>query len=104
MRTRYFISGSASFFLLIIFGPCGHFLAPSVLIVSIMTFIETILQRRISDPVTAQKMKFSIKSFLSKCDQVTVDLVSFTEEVLHGKRHFLFNLLYIYNVIFCENT
>ena len=32
--------------------------------------------------VTAQKMKFSIKDFLSKCD-------TFTEEILHGKLHFL---------------
>ena len=32
--------------------------------------------------VTAQKIKFSIKDFLSKCD-------TFTEEILHGKLHFL---------------
>ena len=34
--------------------------------------------------VTAQKMKFSIKDFLSKCD-----FVIFTEERLNGKLHFL---------------
>ena len=33
---------------------------------------------------TAQKMKFSIKDFFSKCD-----LVTFTEEILNGKSHFL---------------
>ena len=32
---------------------------------------------------TAQKMKFSIKDFFS------ADLVTFTEEILHGKLHFL---------------
>ena len=31
---------------------------------------------------TAQKMKFSIKDFLSKCDHA--DLVTFTEEILNG--------------------
>ena len=42
--------------------------------------------------VTAQKMKFSIKDFLSKCDQVRsfyADLVTFTEEILNEKLHFL---------------
>ena len=42
--------------------------------------------------VTAQKMKFSIKDFFSKCDQIrmeTVDLVKFTEEILNGKLRFL---------------
>ena len=36
-------------------------------------------------------MKFSIKDFLSKCDQIRrpVDLVIFTEEILNGKFHFL---------------
>ena len=33
---------------------------------------------------TAQKMKFSIKDFFSK-----YDLVTFTEEILNGKLHFL---------------
>ena len=36
---------------------------------------------------TAQKMNFSIKVFFSKCEQ-TVDLVTFTEEILYGKLHF----------------
>ena len=35
-------------------------------------------------------MKFAIKDFFSKCDQIcTVDLVTFTEEILNGKLHFL---------------
>ena len=34
-----------------------------------------------------QKMKFSIKDFSSKCDQIrsSADLVTFTEEILNGK-------------------
>ena len=40
---------------------------------------------------TAQKMKFSIENFFSKYDQIyrPADLVTFTEEILHGKFHFL---------------
>ena len=37
-------------------------------------------------------MKFSIKDFFSKCDQIrkgTADLVTFTEEIRNGKHHFL---------------
>ena len=36
-------------------------------------------------------MKFSIKDFLSKWDQIQfpADLVKFTEEILNGKLHFL---------------
>ena len=37
----------------------------------------------------AQKMKFSIKGFFSKCDQIRVDLVTFTEEIFNGKLYFL---------------
>ena len=35
-------------------------------------------------------MKFSIKDFFSKCDQIrrTADTVTFTEEILNGKLHF----------------
>ena len=36
------------------------------------------------DLFTAQKMKFSIKDFFSKCDQII-----FTEEILNQKLHFL---------------
>ena len=48
--------------------------------------------------ITAQKMKFSIKDFFSKCDQIRSSLKNsqfpvsqfptFTEEVLNGKLHF----------------
>ena len=39
---------------------------------------------------TAQKMKFAIKDFFSKCDQIRrpVDLVTFTEEILNRNLHF----------------
>ena len=39
---------------------------------------------------TAQKLKFSIKDFFSKCEntQFPLDLVTFTEEILNGKLHF----------------
>ena len=40
---------------------------------------------------TAQKMKFSIKDFSSKChpnQQDTADLVKFTGEILNGKLYF----------------
>ena len=41
-------------------------------------------------PFTAQKMKFSIKDFFSKCDQIQfpADLVTFVEKILNGKLHF----------------
>ena len=38
---------------------------------------------------TAQKMKLSIKDFFSKCDQIT-----FTEEILNRKLHFLCSDMY----------
>ena len=40
---------------------------------------------------TAQKIKFSFKNFFSKCDQIrkVMDLVTFTEEILNRKLHFL---------------
>ena len=41
---------------------------------------------------TAPKMKFSIKDFFSKCDQIrknTTDLITFTEEIVNGELHFL---------------
>ena len=43
-------------------------------------------------PPNAQKMKFSIKDFSSRRDQIrgkTADLVTFTGEILNGKLHFL---------------
>ena len=41
--------------------------------------------------VTSQKMKFFLKDFFSKCDQIrsNADSVTFTEEILNGKLHFL---------------
>ena len=38
---------------------------------------------------TAQKMKFYIKGFFSKCDQIRRKLVTFAEEIFNGKLHFL---------------
>ena len=38
------------------------------------------------------KMKFSIKDFFSKCDQIhslLPDFITFTKEILNGKLHFL---------------
>ena len=40
---------------------------------------------------TAQKMKFSIKDFFSKCDQICrilQILVTFNKEILNGELHF----------------
>ena len=37
-------------------------------------------------------MKFFVRDFFSKCDQIgkfLADLVTFTEEILNGKLHFL---------------
>ena len=38
-----------------------------------------------------KKMKYSIKDFFSKCDQIRrkLDLVTLIEEILNGKLHFL---------------
>ena len=50
-----------------------------------------------SSPITAQKMKFSLKNSFSKCDQIsrklreTVDLVTFTAEILNGRLHSWYN-------------
>ena len=51
--------------------------------------------------VIAQKMTFSIKDFFSKCDQIRspADLITFTEEICHGKLHFLYYLLFSLKVI-----
>ena len=43
----------------------------------------------LSNFFTVQKMIFSIKDFFSKCDQFPANLVTFTEEILNGKPHFL---------------
>ena len=42
----------------------------------------------------AQKMKFFIKDLFSKCDEIRkkiVELVTFTEEILNGKLHFVYS-------------
>ena len=39
--------------------------------------------------ITAQNMKFPIKDFFSKCDQICADLVTFTGKTLNGKLHIL---------------
>ena len=39
--------------------------------------------------ITAQKMKFSIKDYFSKYEQIRRKLVTFTQETLNGKIHFL---------------
>ena len=39
---------------------------------------------------TEQKKKFSFKGFFSKCDYIfSPDFVTFSEELLNGKLHFL---------------
>ena len=53
---------------------------------------------------TGQKMKFSIKYFFTKRDQIlrklqTANLASFAEEILNGKFH-LCEVLWIYYFIF----
>ena len=44
---------------------------------------------------TAQKMKFSIKDFFSKCGRIQfpADLVTLTKEILNGKLHFLCSVI-----------
>ena len=50
---------------------------------------------------TAQKMTFSIKDFFSKCDQIhrKLNLVTFAEEILNGKLHFLYSAIFGVNSI-----
>ena len=45
---------------------------------------------------TAQKMKFSIKDFFSKCDQIR----AFTEKIFNGKLHFLCSAVLLFLKIF----
>ena len=47
----------------------------------------------LSHILTAQKKKFSIKDFFSKCDQIFRKL-DFTQEILNGKLHFLCSICY----------
>ena len=46
-------------------------------------------QQLFSGAALHKKMKFSIKDFFSKFLQFLPDLVTFTEEILNGKLHFL---------------
>ena len=47
------------------------------------------------NPITAQYMNSSIKDFFSKCDQKeTADFVTFTEEILNGRVHFMCSEFY----------
>ena len=60
-----------------------------------------------------KKMKFSNKYFFSKCHQIRrnpkeiADFVTFTEEILNGKLHFLYSViatsLFIYHLKTSEN-
>ena len=42
-------------------------------------------------------MKFSIKDFFSKCDQIRTDLGTFPEEIRNGKLHSLCSVKYCTN-------
>ena len=55
----------------------------------------------------AQKMRFSIKEFFSKCDQIrrkNADLVTFNEEILNGKVHFLCSGCHFYSLLINPST
>ena len=47
--------------------------------------------REFSVSINAQKIKFSIKDFFSKCDQMRrkLRIWSFTEEIFNGELHFI---------------
>ena len=47
----------------------------------------TIIENTLSPTSTAQKMKFFIKNFFSKREQVR-SFLTFTDEILNGKLHF----------------
>ena len=67
----------------------------------IVAAISTINQKMLIS--AAQKMKFSIKDFFSKCEQTMqfpLDLVTFTEEILYRKLHFFIQ----YNFYYCPTT
>ena len=54
--------------------------------VDIWFFSRQFFISRLSENVKNREMKFSIKDFFSKCDQIRV---TFTEEIINGKFHFL---------------
>ena len=45
---------------------------------------------------TAQKLKFSVMNFFSRCKQGTAKLFTFTEEILHGKLYIFCRVATIY--------
>ena len=53
--------------------------------------VHPLIYNSIGSEITTQKTKFSIKNFYSKCDQFPADLITFTEEILNGKLHFLYS-------------
>ena len=56
---------------------------------NVFSVIRNDLDIHLSAASTTHKMKFSIKDFFSKCDQIrTADLITSTEEILNGKPHF----------------
>ena len=55
--------------------------------------VKLLFENIVNDFSSHKKMKFSIKDFFSKCDQVVADLVTFNEEILNWKLHFLRGLL-----------
>ena len=71
-------------------APLGHHRYVTELVHAdheIFIFLKTngVCYLNVMSMFTTQKMKFSSKEFFSKC----ADLVIFTEEILHGKFHFL---------------
>ena len=62
-------------------------------------FIERVVSLRVSSrdllsPVSVDRMKFSTKNLLSKCDQIRRKLShldTFTEQIFNGKLHFLWS-------------
>ena len=56
-----------------------------ILRILILPYRQEKRRRKKNDNFTAQKIKFSIKDFVSKC----ADLVTFAEEIVNEKLHFL---------------
>ena len=57
----------------------------TMLNISDRTFCSTHIVKLVTP--TVQKLKFDIKDFISKCDQIR-NLITFTEKILNGKLHF----------------
>ena len=71
-------------------SPTKYFINPFSSMISLVEISQFTYSSKLH---TAQKMKFSITDFFSKCDQIhpqfSTDLVTFTEEICNGKLHFL---------------